>query len=130
MIHNRQHRRLPAMLGATTILAAGLGLMACGSSEPQAQAQTPTTTEAPESTEVVVGADEFDGPACPAIGDAVPAEFEGCLDDGTFHLAGTQTYDDGCEVIIWGDGMWGRPGGVVADGWGESAVNPCLEGAS
>lgn len=51
MIHNRQHRRLPAVLGAITILAAGLGLMACGNSEPQAEAKAPATVVAPESTE-------------------------------------------------------------------------------
>lgn len=45
MLHNRPHRRLPAVLGATTILAAGLGLMACAGGTTTA---TPSATEAPE----------------------------------------------------------------------------------
>ena len=47
MIHNRPHRRLPAILGATAILAAGLGLMACsgGSSAADEPAPQVTTSE-------------------------------------------------------------------------------------
>ena len=48
MIHNRPHRRLPAVLGATAILAAGLGLMASGgggsSAAPAATTAKSTTT--------------------------------------------------------------------------------------
>jgi len=51
MIHNRPHRRLPAILGATAILAAGLGLMACSGGSTAADEPAPQVTTSERQAE-------------------------------------------------------------------------------
>ena len=70
-----------------------------------------------------------DIPVCPKVGDTLPDNFDGnCLADDVIHVGGIQTYDDGCTVIIFNDGLWAQPGGIVAAGWGDDDANvdnPC-----
>ena len=114
MIHNRPHRRLPAVLGAITILAAGLGLMACAGGTTKAddpiaevtsaEAAAPSTTDAPAETEPPVTAEAPVVTEAPAVTEAPGPETEG---DGSVPMPDVMCMNlQDAQDLIQEAGVW------------------------